>query len=223
MTAQLGIPYIFKASFDKANRTSGKGRRGPGMAEGLRVLASVKAKLGVPVLTDVHEDPADRAGRRGRRRPADPGVPRPPDRLHPRGRARRQADEHQEGRSSWRPRTWHVVDKAATRRRRDQRREIMVCERGVSFGYNNLVSRHAQPGDHAQDRLPGGVRRHPLGAAAGRAGHQLGRPARDHPGAGARGGRGRRRRACSWKPIPIRPTPSPMGPMRGRSTGRRVC
>jgi 2-dehydro-3-deoxyphosphooctonate aldolase (KDO 8-P synthase) len=52
---RVGIPYIFKASFDKANRTSGKSFRGPGLDEGLRVLASIKAKFGVPILTDIHE------------------------------------------------------------------------------------------------------------------------------------------------------------------------
>ena len=56
ITAKLGIPYLFKASFDKANRTSGKSFRGPGLAEGLRILSEVKAKVGVPVLTDVHTE-----------------------------------------------------------------------------------------------------------------------------------------------------------------------
>src|SRR5215510_14695084 len=52
---RVRVPYIFKASFDKANRTSGRSFRGPGLAEGLRVLASIKAKSGVPILTDIHE------------------------------------------------------------------------------------------------------------------------------------------------------------------------
>lgn len=55
ITSRLGVPYIFKASFDKANRTSGRSFRGPGLTEGLRVLAAVKARYGVPVLTDIHE------------------------------------------------------------------------------------------------------------------------------------------------------------------------
>jgi 2-dehydro-3-deoxyphosphooctonate aldolase (KDO 8-P synthase) len=55
ITRQLGVPFIFKASFDKANRTSGRSFRGPGLEEGLRVLAAVKAEVGVPVLTDIHE------------------------------------------------------------------------------------------------------------------------------------------------------------------------
>ena len=56
ITTELGIPFIYKSSFDKANRSSRDGFRGPGMEEGLRILAEVKAQLGVPVLTDVHED-----------------------------------------------------------------------------------------------------------------------------------------------------------------------
>ncbi len=56
MTDELGIPYIFKASFDKANRSSINGYRGPGMEEGLRILEKVKTDLGLPIITDVHED-----------------------------------------------------------------------------------------------------------------------------------------------------------------------
>ena len=56
ITSELGIPFIFKSSYDKANRSSGKSFRGPGMDEGLRVLSEVKKQLGVPVLTDVHTE-----------------------------------------------------------------------------------------------------------------------------------------------------------------------
>src|SRR5687767_12852921 len=56
MTARLGIPFVFKASFDKANRSSRASYRGPGMSEGLKVLDDIRRKIGVPVLTDVHED-----------------------------------------------------------------------------------------------------------------------------------------------------------------------
>ena len=55
MAADVGVPYIFKASYDKANRSSGKAFRGPGLAEGLRILAKIKADLGLPVLTDIHD------------------------------------------------------------------------------------------------------------------------------------------------------------------------
>ena len=70
ITDDLGIPFIYKSSFDKANRSSGASYRGPGIAEGLRILAKVKAEIGVPVLTD--------GGRT-----ANPGLPLPPDQLHP--------------------------------------------------------------------------------------------------------------------------------------------
>ena len=81
-----GLLFVFKSSFDKANRTSGSSYRGPGMEEGLRILEKVRAEVGVPVLTDVHE--------RDQVAPVadvvdvlqDAGLSRPPDRLHPRGR-----------------------------------------------------------------------------------------------------------------------------------------
>ena len=99
----------------------------------------------------------------------------------------------------------NVVDKArsAAQAAGVNGETIMVCERGASFGYNNLGHRHAQPRDHARDRLPGGVRRDAQRAASGRAGHQLGRPARVRSGAW----RARRSRpasqACSWRLTPI--------------------
>ena len=91
------MPFIFKARYDKANRTSGKSFRGPGMDKGLEILAKVKQQIGVPVLTDVHEDDAAEGGRRGGRRAADAGLPVPPDRFHPRASPAGQAGQHQEG------------------------------------------------------------------------------------------------------------------------------
>ena len=97
ITGKLGINFIFKSSFDKANRTSGSSFRGPGVEEGLKVLAEVKKQIGVPVLTDVHEyTPTGRSGLGGRR-VADTGVPVPADRLHPQGRQRWPAGQYQEG------------------------------------------------------------------------------------------------------------------------------
>ena len=113
----------------------------------------------------------------------------------------------------------NVVDKA----RSTGNSQIMVCERGFSFGYNNLVSDMRSLGGDARDRLSGGVRRHAFGAAAGRQGRRLGRAARIRAGAGARGGGGGRRPACSWRPIPIRPRPCRTGPTHGRSTGWVRC
>ena len=135
-TAKLGMPYIFKGSFDKANRTSGKSYRGPGMAEGLKILQAVKKKIGVPVLTDVHEDtplkevaavvdviqtPAFLCRQTNFiRAAASPG----------------QAGQHQEG-----PVPLALGNEATWSRRPTStgNKQILVCERGFSFGYNNLV------------------------------------------------------------------------------------
>ena len=136
ITTRLGIPFIFKSSFDKANRSSGTSFRGPGMAEGLKVLAEVKRQIGVPVLTDVHEyTPMDE-------------VASVVDVLQTPAFLCRQTDFIQKVASAGKPvnikkgqflAPWdmqHVVRKA-----RDAGNEqIMVCERGASFGYNNLVS-----------------------------------------------------------------------------------
>ncbi|HWG70645.1 MAG TPA: 3-deoxy-8-phosphooctulonate synthase [Steroidobacteraceae bacterium] len=136
MTGALGIPFVFKASFDKANRSSRASFRGPGMDEGLRILSRVRAQIGVPVLTDVHEDTplADVA--------AVVDVLQTPAFLC------RQTNFIVAACSQNRPvnikkgqflSPWemqNVVDKA----RSTGNDGIMVCERGFSFGYNNLVS-----------------------------------------------------------------------------------
>jgi 2-dehydro-3-deoxyphosphooctonate aldolase (KDO 8-P synthase) len=136
ITARLGVPYVFKASFDKANRSSGKAPRGLGMAEGLRILALVKREVGVPVLTDVHEEtPIDEVA-------AVVDVLQTPAFLV------RQTDFIQRVARAGLPvnikkgqflAPWdmqHVVAKC-----RDVGNErIMVCERGASFGYNTLVA-----------------------------------------------------------------------------------
>ena len=134
--ADLGIPFIFKSSFDKANRSSVEGYRGLGMDEGLRILEKVRDELEVPVLTDVHEDtPIDEV--------ADVvSVLQTPAFLC------RQTGFIQKVAKAGLPvnikkgqflAPWdmkHVVDKARAAGNDD----IMVCERGTSFGYNNLVS-----------------------------------------------------------------------------------
>jgi 2-dehydro-3-deoxyphosphooctonate aldolase (KDO 8-P synthase) len=136
MTARIGMRYIFKASFDKANRSSHESFRGPGLEEGLRVLQKVKQDIGVPVLTDVHEDtPLDEV--------ADVvSVMQTPAFLC------RQTNFIQNVCSQGIPVNikkgqflapadmLHVVRKA----RATGNQQIMVCERGASFGYNNLVS-----------------------------------------------------------------------------------
>ncbi|MCD9032539.1 3-deoxy-8-phosphooctulonate synthase [Luteimonas sp. Y-2-2-4F] len=136
MTDALGIPFVFKSSFDKANRTSLGSFRGPGMEEGLRVLSEVKRQIGVPVLTDVHEyTPMDE-------------VASVVDVLQTPAFLVRQTDFILKVCSAGRPvnikkgqflSPWDmkpVVEKA----RSTGNAQIMVCERGASFGYNNLVS-----------------------------------------------------------------------------------
>ncbi|RUL66709.1 3-deoxy-8-phosphooctulonate synthase [Dyella dinghuensis] len=136
ITSKLGINFIFKSSFDKANRSSSGSFRGPGMEEGLRVLSEVKRQLKVPVLTDVHEyTPMNEVA-------AVVDVLQTPAFLC------RQTDFIQNVARAGKPvnikkgqflAPWdmkNVVDKAKAVGNND----ILVCERGASFGYNNLVS-----------------------------------------------------------------------------------
>ncbi len=136
ITARLKIPFIYKSSFDKANRTSSKSYRGPGIEEGLRILQEVRQTLGVPVLTDVHEDtPLSE-------------VAEVVDVLQTPAFLCRQTNFIQNVARLGKPvnikkgqflAPWdmkNVVEKA----RETGNSQIMVCERGVSFGYNNLVS-----------------------------------------------------------------------------------
>jgi len=136
MTARLGIPFIYKSSFDKANRSSVASFRGLGMDAGLRILEKVKRELGVPVLTDVHEDTPLEA------------VAAVVDVLQTPAFLCRQTSFIQAVARVGRPvnikkgqflAPWdmvNVVDKA----RAVGNDRILVCERGASFGYNNLVS-----------------------------------------------------------------------------------
>ncbi len=136
ITVRLGIPFIYKSSFDKANRSSANSFRGLGLEEGLRILQKVKDQIGVPVLTDVHEDtPLTEVA-------AVVDVMQTPAFLC------RQTNFIQNVARQGIPvnikkgqflAPWdmkHVVDKALA----TGNQQIMVCERGVSFGYNNLVS-----------------------------------------------------------------------------------
>jgi 2-dehydro-3-deoxyphosphooctonate aldolase (KDO 8-P synthase) len=138
----LGIPFIYKSSFDKANRSSGASFRGPGMDEGLKILSDVRAAIGVPVLTDVHE--ADQVD----------AVAGAVDVLQTPAFLCRQTDYIRAVAASGKPVNIkkgqflaphdmkNVVDKAraAAIEAGGAGDTIMVCERGVSFGYNNLVS-----------------------------------------------------------------------------------
>jgi len=142
ITDKLGIMLIFKSSFDKANRSSDKSFRGPGMDEGLRVLEKVRDALGVPILTDVHDIPQV------------PPVAEVVDVLQTPAFLARQTDFIHAVAASGKPVNIkkaqfmaphdmkNVVDKARNAAQSAGVNEdtIMVCERGVSFGYNNLVS-----------------------------------------------------------------------------------
>ncbi len=135
--AELGMPFIFKSSYDKANRTSGSSFRGPGMAEGLAVLAEVKRQLGVPVLTDVHteaEVPAAAAVVDVLQTPAF--LCRQTDFIQAVARAGKPVNI-KKGQFLAPEDMRQVVAKARAASGTDN---ILVCERGASFGYHNLVS-----------------------------------------------------------------------------------
>lgn len=137
ITTKLGIPFIYKSSFDKANRSSGKSFRGLGMDTGLKILESVRKDIGVPVLTDIHDIPE-----------IEP-VAAVVDVLQTPAFLCRQTDFIQAVAACGKPVNIkkgqflapgdmkNVVDKA---NEAGGMGRIMVCERGVSFGYNNLVS-----------------------------------------------------------------------------------
>ncbi len=136
ITAALGVPFVFKASYDKANRSSRASYRGPGIEEGLRVLSEVRRQHGVPVLTDVHEDTPLAE------------VASVVDVLQTPAFLCRQTNFIVNACSQGKPvnikkgqflSPWemaNVIEKA----RSTGNKKIMVCERGFSFGYNNLVS-----------------------------------------------------------------------------------
>jgi 2-dehydro-3-deoxyphosphooctonate aldolase (KDO 8-P synthase) len=142
ITDKLGILFIFKSSFDKANRSSGASYRGPGIHEGLRILAKVRDALGVPLLTDVHDIPQIKP------------VAEVVDVLQTPAFLARQTDFITAVACAGRPVNIkkaqfmapadmkNVVDKARTAARAagGDGDNVMVCERGASFGYNNLVS-----------------------------------------------------------------------------------
>ena len=142
MTGALGIPFIFKSSYDKANRSSGTSYRGPGMDKGLEILAKVKRELKVPVLTDVHTEAEV------------PEVARVVDVLQTPAFLSRQTDFIRAVAQSGLPVNIkkgqflaphdmkNVIDKAraAAREKGLSEDRFLACERGASFGYNNLVS-----------------------------------------------------------------------------------
>lgn len=136
ITSELGINFIFKSSFDKANRTSGTSFRGPGLEEGLKVLAEVKRQIGVPVLTDVHEyTPMNEVAAVVDVVQTPAFLCRQTDFIQNVARAGLPVNiKKGQFLSPWEMK--HVTDKAKA----TGNTQIMACERGVSFGYNNLVS-----------------------------------------------------------------------------------
>ena len=135
--ARLGIPFIFKSSFDKANRSSGKSYRGPGIDEGLRILGEVKRQLGLPVLTDVHEkDEIATVAKVVDVLQTPAFLCRQTDFIHAVAAAGLPVNI-KKGQFLAPGEMKNVVDKAREASGADN---IMVCERGASFGYNNLVS-----------------------------------------------------------------------------------
>ena len=136
LTDALGIPFIYKSSFDKANRTSSQSYRGPGIEAGLRILQKVKEQIGVPVLTDVHEDTPLAE------------VAAVVDVLQTPAFLVRQTNFIQNVARQGKPvnikkgqfqAPWDMLNVVA-KAREVGNEQIMVCERGASFGYNTLVS-----------------------------------------------------------------------------------
>ena len=194
LTQALGMPFVYKSSFDKANRSSLQSFRGPGMEQGLRILERVRAQVGVPVLTDVHEDTP--LGE----------VADVVDVLQTPAFLCRQTNFIRAVCSQGRPvnikkgqflAPWdmqQVVNKA----RSTGNEQIMVCERGVSFGYNNLVSDMRALAVMRETGCP--VVFDATHSVQLPGGHQLGRPAGVRAGAGPRGGGRRHRRTVHGNP-----------------------
>lgn len=136
MTSELGIPFIYKSSFDKANRSSTHSFRGPGIEEGLRILAKVRDEIGVPVITDVHEDtPMDEVADVVDVLQTPAFLCRQTNFIKRVARAGKPVNI-KKGQFLAPGDMVHVVEKA----REEGNEHIMVCERGVSFGYNTLIS-----------------------------------------------------------------------------------
>ena len=136
ITDRLEIPFIYKSSFDKANRTSDNSHRGPGRDQGLEILAKVRDQVGVPVLTDVHSvADVEHASNMVDVLQTPAFLCRQTDLIQAVGRSGKPCNI-KKGQFLSPPEMKHVVDKAKSV---NKDAPIMVCERGASFGYNNLV------------------------------------------------------------------------------------
>jgi 2-dehydro-3-deoxyphosphooctonate aldolase (KDO 8-P synthase) len=217
ITASLGIPFIFKSSYDKANRSSGTSFRGPGMTRGLEILAKVKRELKVPILTDVHTEAEI------------PTVAEVVDVLQTPAFLCRQTDFIRAVAQSGKPVNIkkgqflapgdmkNVIQKArdAAREKGLPEDSFMACERGASFGYNNLVS----------DMRSLAIMRETGAPVVFDATHSVQLPAARAPAPAASANTCRCCRvqqspsvspACSWRRTPIRPRRSPTVPTRCR-------
>src|ERR1700716_3784107 len=136
ITSRLGVPFIFKASYDKANRSSGASFRGPGIEAGLKILDDVRRAIGVPVLTDVHEDTplAEVAALVDLLQPPASLCRQTNFIVNPASQGKPVNIKKGQFLSPWEMQ--NVVDKAKS----TGNQQIMVCERGFSFGYNNLIT-----------------------------------------------------------------------------------
>jgi len=135
IAGEAGVPFIYKASYDKANRSSVESYRGPGLAEGLRVLGQIKTKLGLPILTDVHDvSQVEAAAQVADVLQVPAFLSRQTDLLVAVGRSGRTVNlKKGQFLSPWEMK--HAVEKVAT----TGNQNIIVTERGASFGYQNLV------------------------------------------------------------------------------------
>ena len=191
IAARLKIGLVYKTSFDKANRTSAKSARGIGLDQALPIFADIRDTLGIPVLTDVHEiEQCARVAEAVDVLQIPAFLCRQTDLLIAAGE-NRQDRQRQEGPVPGA--LGHEERGGEDHRRRQPQRAGDRARRLVRLQHARL--RHARAADpRPRHRRAGDLRRHPFGAAAGRAGHLLGRRARIRAGAGARRGRGRRRR-----------------------------
>jgi 2-dehydro-3-deoxyphosphooctonate aldolase (KDO 8-P synthase) len=189
LTGRLGVPFIFKASFDKANRSSHASYRGPGMESGLAVLESVRSTFKVPVLTDVHEDTPLAEVASVVDVLQTPAFLCRQTNFITRVAACGKPVNIKKGQflSPWEMR--NVVDKA----RSTGNTAIMVCERGFSFGYNNLIT----------DMRALAIMRETQCPVVFDATHSVLPSQLASPG-------------CSWRPIPSLTRRSRMAPMHGR-------
>lgn len=138
--ADLGLPYVFKASFDKANRSSITSYRGPGLEEGLKMLATIKAELNVPICTDLHEvDQAERVAAVADVVQLPAFLCRQTDLVVATARATAAAGGWLHVKKGQFLAPWDSANIIKKAREAAPELDIIMCERGVSFGYNNLI------------------------------------------------------------------------------------